>query len=126
MRIHSDTLSYNDFIAAIAYAEDQTDHGKITLSDFGYKGSRSRKGAIEFKLTGDGTFNKRRAGGNFNGYDPDKDYAASYDSWGHVFAWLFAIDANAKCWAYDGVADFLNRTSSAYPLPAAVKAPAVV
>ena len=98
MRIHSDTLTYSDFFAAAEHVEEQTGapvyfHGEESLPRHG---SRSRRYAYDVKLASDGTLTRRRVnyGSSRHADRFDRPYAATWQQWGHLLAFLFDRDPN--------------------------------
>lgn len=87
MRIHSDTLTRQDFTEAAKRAGA----GIIELTEHG---SHSRARAFKFYLRGHSTYRTQQG-------DRD-DYAATWDEWGIVFNHLFDVDALAHTgkWPY--------------------------
>ena len=83
MRIHTDRLAeVRQAINAATRALPGVYHGEMPEH-----GSRSRKGALELRLTGQGP---RWTADN-------RDLAASYDEWGVVLGAVFAVDPDAIC-----------------------------
>lgn len=90
MRIHSDTLTRQDFTEAAKAAG-----ASIVWIEFKEHGSRSRARAFTFHLAGSSSYRGGWAGNN--GYN-----AATWDEWGIVFNHLFDVDALAHTgkWPY--------------------------
>lgn len=89
MKIHSDVLTYRNFLDAASWAH-------VNLVEFDICGSRSRaKGFVMF-LEGSSPFR--------NGHDP-RYKAATWDEWGMFFAFLFNLDPNMHC----GKRSYLNQ-----------------
>lgn len=88
MKIHSDVLTYRNFLDAASWAH-------VDLIEFDNCGSRSRTKAFKFSLTGSSSHNRGfGAGGK----------AATWDEWGMFLGFLFRIDPNAHC----GKRSYLN------------------
>lgn len=85
MRIHSDTLTRQDFA-------DAASHAGVTVVDIVQHGSQSRQRAFTFSLSGSG-----RNGGQW-GTQPYR--TATWDEWGIVFAELFRLDPLAHTGKY--------------------------
>lgn len=81
MRIHSDKLTYQDFLRAGSWAQ-------VYLIEFAECGSRSRAKAFEFSLTGSSSYQRNFGAGG---------QAATWDEWGMFLAFLFQVDPNAHC-----------------------------
>lgn len=118
MRIHSDWLRLVHLTTAIVYANNVLpEYGSIYLDHVEVGGSKSRKGAIEFRLTGDGTKSKRLTNtGNAGAGD---EYAATYDQWGYTLAFLFDVDPRATVstgYKYAGFDDYHRQTKGKYLL----------
>lgn len=109
MRMHTDTLTSEDFYRAAKHAST-FGHGIVYIEDCSRHGSRSRKQAFNVKLEGDGTVNKRPPNSGRCGAHSEGCYAASWDQWGWFFAYLYQIDPTMKCWAYENVSDFHEKT----------------
>ena len=90
MRIHSDKLTPQDVHKACRARGMTNVYAEVVV-----RGSRSRKGALEVKLTGNS--NHRPNSGNYGAGD---DYAARWDEWGIVIAELFALDPRATIGHY--------------------------
>lgn len=118
MRIHSDTLTTDDIRTAATYAA-AAGHGRVYVDSLTEHGSRSRRRAFEVKLIGDGSHSKRRTNPGAGNWDRSElEYAATHDSWGHLFAMLYSIDPNAIAgWAYSGAEDFHAKTGHKYHAP---------
>jgi hypothetical protein len=84
MRIHSNTLSHNDFQHAARVAG-------VDIMTLTVHGSRSRATAWEFALSGSSPY---RGGGNIGNYQ-----GATWDEWGIFLAHLFTVDPQAHCGA---------------------------
>lgn len=85
MIIHSDKLTRDDFYSAAKASG-------VEIVDVVSKGSRSRKGAFNFAISGSG-----RHGGQWG----TQDYkAATWDEWGIFLAKLFAIDPESHTGKY--------------------------
>lgn len=100
MKIHSDKLLPNAFESACEAAG-------VELDDFEQCGSRSRKRAFKFSLTGSSNHNR-----GFGA--PGK--AATWDEWGIFLAYLFRIDPNAHCGkgSYESEEDFHWKTDNRF------------
>lgn len=81
MKIHSDVLTYRNFLDAASWSG-------VDLIEFERYGSRSRTASFKFSLTGSSPYNR-----GFGA--PGK--AATWDEWGMFLAFLFRIDPNAHC-----------------------------
>lgn len=82
MRIHSNTLTRQDFTDAAKRAD-------VTLVDLTEHGSQSRARAFVFYLSGSGTQGGQWGTQNYK--------TATWDEWGIVFAHLFHVDPQAHC-----------------------------
>jgi len=85
-------------------------------------GSRSRAGALRFKLQADmHTPGRRHVNAGTAKYVDRHDlpWAATYDEWGWVLAYLFRDDPHGHCGTgrYASEADFHHQTHDAYRLP---------
>jgi hypothetical protein len=111
MRIHTDSLTSTDIAAAANFA-GRAGHGRVYLDAITSHGSRKRRQAWEVKLTGDGTVSRRRTNGGtrYADHGSERDYAATWDSWGWFIAFLFSIDPAAVVGPYDGVETFHRLT----------------
>lgn len=110
MRLHTDKITRADLIEATNAAYDEGQDGHVWL-EMTEHGSRSRARAFEVGLEGDGTVNRRRRNpGKSVPYGTNKGYAATWDAWGRFFAYLFDIDPDMTCYAYDGRRDFHAKT----------------
>lgn len=111
MRLHTDKIDVIDLWDAGRAASTPED-GVVYLR-WTEHGSRKRTRAFEVGLEGDGTKNKRRR--NSGRYGADKSgYAATWDAWGRFFAYLFDIDPDMTCYAYDGRDDFHAKTKGRF------------
>ena len=111
MRIHSDTITSIDVLAAANFAA-RAGHGRVTVDTLSRHGSRSRRQAWEVKLTGDGSHSRRRPNGGT--YGAADDYAATWDSWGWFLAFLYSVDPRMTCWAYADAENFHERTDGKF------------
>lgn len=102
MRIHSDVLT-PEHVEKATHARGM----KGVAASVSVHGSRSRKGALEVKLTGTST---RRPNSGTGVRDSD-DYAATWDEWGMFLAYLFEIDPEATCDYYTDEGDFIWKTN---------------
>lgn len=111
MRIHSDTLTVENISTAVMGAR-AAGHGIVYLQTLERHGSRSRRQAWEVKLTGDGSHSRRRTNGGtrYTDHGRDRDFAATWDSWGHFLATLFHHDPHMTCDYYKGADDFHAKT----------------
>jgi hypothetical protein len=113
MRIHvSKEIGFNQLHAAARYAS-KGGHGNVSLDNSALHGSRTHDHAHEIRLTGDGSVNRRRPNTGQYGADPS-EYAASYDSWGWFFGFLYAIDPTMSCYNYADADDFHAKTAGVY------------
>lgn len=101
MRLHTDTLTYQDIYDACRKA-------RVSAPVLSRHGSRKRDHAFEVILSGS---NPRNANGN--------DFkAATWDEWGVFLAHLFYRDpqmfAGTKNWNYDGAEHFNRRTDDRF------------
>lgn len=101
MRIHTNSAVTYSVIHEAAKAAN------ATLESSDIKGSRSHDQAWEIALTGE---SRRRP--NF-GKNSDS-YAATWDQWGVFLAAIFAVDSEAKCWAYENRDDFDWKTGDRF------------
>lgn len=101
MRIHSDKITARD----IGNAAHRARVGLDTLAEHG---SRSRKRAFNVNLTGS---SRRHPGHSSATLD---SHAATWDQWGIFLRYLFAIDPNATCYAYNGLDDFDHKTGTRF------------
>lgn len=106
MRIHSSHLTFEDLRAARQVASTIGD-GRVCLS-YDAHGSRKRNRAFEVRLTGDGSFSRRRPNTGRSG--GGEEYAATWCAWGAFFAELFEVDPNAIAGPYNGRDDFNAQT----------------
>ena len=114
MRLHTDKITRADLIKATNAAFDKGQDGYVWL-EVTEHGSRKRARAFEVGLEGDGTVNRRRRNPGPNGDDTRRDqYAATWDAWGRFFAYLFDIDPDMTCYAYNGREDFHNKTEGRF------------
>lgn len=118
MRIHSDTLMFNDFCNA-KRETSRAGHGAVWFQ-YGRPaehGSRKRAKGWEIKLEGDGSVKRRRVNqgtARNRGYGEDVPYAASYESWGWFLSYLYNLDPEMICPYYKDVDDFHARTGYAF------------
>lgn len=113
MRLHTDKIDAIDLWDA-RKAASTPDDGVVWLH-FTEHGSRKRARAFEVGLEGDGTKNKRRRNpGTSRDRDRQQEYAATWDAWGRFFAYLFDIDPDMTCYAYDGRDDFHAKTEGKF------------
>lgn len=98
MRIHSDVLT-PELVEKATHARGM----KGVAASVSVHGSRSRKGALEVKLTG--TSARRPNGGTSNPKTAD-GYAATWDEWGMFLAHLLEKDPDAIAGPYEGESDF--------------------
>ena len=118
MRIHSDWLQPLHLDTATQYATQMVPHhGYLYVGDLEVSKSRSRKWGMTFRLSGDGTHSRRRI--NTGKMGAGVDYAATWDQWGWVLAFLFDIDPRATVstgYRYDGFDNYHGQTKGAYLL----------
>lgn len=126
MRLHADKITWRDLHDAARFAEG-AGHGEITLERSESHGSRSKAFAWDVILEGDGSHSKRKrnAGTSRTADRWNMGYAATYDSWGWFFAYLFEVDPEMTCYAYSDALDFHSKTESKY-VQAAFKAKALI
>jgi hypothetical protein len=98
MRIHCS----NDVTTSTIYAAARHARVDVTITEHG---SRSRDHAFDVKLEGE---SRRRPNGGASG--AGSGYAATWDQWGVFLGFIFDVDPDAKCWAYDGRSDFARKT----------------
>lgn len=91
MKIHTDIITARDM-------KDAIERAGLTSSHLQYieRGSRSRRRAFEFSLSG--TSSRRKNSGQWGAGD---DYAATWDEWGMFLAHLFAVDPGAHSRDYE-------------------------
>jgi hypothetical protein len=90
------------FVTVMKHGSRKRDHAwELTLSAAPRKGRRYRNNG----RTGADTF----------------EAAAYWDEWGIVLSWLFSIDPNMTCWAYDGAEDFHHKTGGRFRNVAALE-----
>lgn len=107
MRLHTNVIEYTDIAKAAHFSTGQGE-GFVYTDKVERHGSRSRNHSFDVLLEGDGTTNKRRRNG-----EPEK-YAATWNQWGWFLGFLFNIDPDMKCWAYDGANDFHEKTKGVF------------
>lgn len=112
MRVHSDTLTPDDFYLAAWAVRADAPH--IYINQIGVYGSRSRARAFDVALRGRGARHTRRP--NSGSYGAAQgDFAATYDDWGYWLAELFRRDPNARVGSiYNGRDDFHARTAGVF------------
>lgn len=110
MRIHTDTLSRHDVLAAAGALSGvyvyATPHG-----------SRKRDHAFEVALRGSEERHTRRPNSGRYGAD-SYEYAATYSDWGYFLAALFAADPNLTTTYYSSANGFHSETRRLYQHPA--------
>jgi hypothetical protein len=118
VRIHSDWLDSLHLTQAVSYAQEMLpEHGTIWIEQNEVSGSKSRKRAITFRLEGDGSHSKRKT--NSGKWGGGENYAATWDQWGYVLAFLFDVDPKATVSTghkYDGYDNYHAQTKGAYLL----------
>ena len=108
MRIH--TNNPDDVLDAI-HGTTRKMHG--VSANITEHGSRSRKGAIELKLSG--TSNRRVNAGTARNIDRfNLPYAATWDEWGVVLGAVFGADPDARCDYYEDADDFHYKTGGRF------------
>jgi hypothetical protein len=112
MRIHTDVLTYADMHNA---ARDLPEVF-VTVTPHG---SRKRNHAWELVLSA--VPRKGRRNRNTGSHGDAFKAAAYWDEWGVVLSWLFSIDPNMTCWAYDGAEDFHHKTDGRFRNVAALE-----
>lgn len=121
MRIHTNTLSYLDFGAALHFADLKPDVFVETIEQFG---SMSHERAFEIKLAanaGKDRFGKTRTRRNTGAYgaedawQPAFHLAATHDEYGLWLAQLYEMESDMKVagW-YENRTDFHAYTSDRY------------
>jgi hypothetical protein len=123
MRIHTDTLTRQDIIAALNHEITAGNVApQVNFKILSQHGSRSHNRAFEVqleaagKIPGDG-----RRGGNSGSYGAMQDgtFAATYDEWGFFLARLFDLDAALSAGrAYPNRDEFHAVTTDNYVDPA--------
>lgn len=111
MKIHSDILQSSDLHAALSDANIPA----VYLDECNARGSRSRRGAFEFRLAavrGPG-HHRRRNSGQYGAEGADVA-AATYADHGKWMAELFKRDADAIVGPYKGVDDFHRATKGEF------------
>lgn len=101
MRIHTDTLTHSELVAALPGGV----YAYITA-----KGSRKRDHAFEVTLY---VFEKdalHRRYGNSGGYGRSDDVAATWDEWGVWIAKLYKSDHDALIGPYESYSSFFDST----------------
>jgi hypothetical protein len=106
MKLHSDTLTTGDVMAACQVAR-QNFGQDVYCEESANVGSRSRRNGVIFYLE---SLHGRRSN---NRQRSDGVRAASWSAWGYVIAELFNLDPNAIIGQYAGVADFRNQCEAA-------------
>lgn len=101
MRIHTSVLS-GKHLSDAALLASVSDAGNVFCSSE-QRGTRKASHAYEVRLTGDGSFSKRRTMDGQN-------YAATWGSWGIFLAYLFEIDPEMIAGPYEGISDFHRQT----------------
>lgn len=97
MRLHSDFIEADDVRKAARLAG-------VHFTRFGLHGSRKRAQAFDVILSGSSS--RRQNGGD--------DYAATWDEWGSVLGYLFALDSRMVTPYYSDAADFDFQTGGQY------------
>jgi hypothetical protein len=104
MKIHSDIITSRDIRDAVpgtcflAPFWHDGDHTVIAV-----EGSRSHGIGYLVRLSGSSPYAMQHTMHN--------DKAATWDEWGNFIMALFAIDPRAKCGQYDGLQDFIDKTT---------------
>jgi hypothetical protein len=104
MRLHTDTLTLTDFLAAGNHAS-AVSGGTVTVHYESRHASRSHAAAYEVKLTGDGTLTRKRNMANTG-------ISATYAQHGHFLAFLYEIDPTAKLGPYKSREHFHSTTGN--------------
>ena len=89
MRVHSDILTPADVRDAAREASERTG-STIYVESSARHGSRRRDHALEISLSADGKLSKRRRNTGTRG-GGGADYAATWEQWGWVLAYLFEV-----------------------------------
>lgn len=106
MRIHTDTLTFNQVINAAMDMQD-------VYIDVTSHGSRKRDHAFELSVSAEPRKGRRpRNTGNRGAGEGEA--AATWDEWGVIFARLFDIDPDMTCYAYDGTEDYHWKTGDRF------------
>lgn len=117
MRLHTNLLDATHLSRACFYAEQMVpEHGEVFMS-MGLRGSKSRKRAFDLRLTGDGTYSKRRV--NSGNQGAGDEFACTWEQWGWALAFLFDIDPKTRVstgHAYDGFDDYHAKTKGKFLL----------
>lgn len=114
MRLHTDTVTTTDVYRAVRDASDRTG-APIYVEVLTSHGSRRRAGAIELQLSSDGTLSRRRRNpGTSRDRSAQDDYAATWDQWGWVLAYLYTVDSRMVAGPYADAAHFHARTRDEY------------
>jgi hypothetical protein len=113
MRIHTSDAITNGTLYVARRAASKIGQGWVDFHRANLYDSRSHDRAWDVVLASDGTVNRRRVNSGARG-DRPRPYAATWDQWGVVFAHIFAADPGAKCYAYDGAADFHDKTGGRF------------
>ncbi len=112
MRIHTDKMT-----AVRQHIYQATGALPGVYAEVSEHGSRSRRGALELRLTGNGT--RRPNSGRWGAEPYGGEYAATWDEWGVVIAAVYAADpdaiwGSAKRPVYAGADDFHWQTGERF------------
>lgn len=104
MKIHSDTLTFQDILAAVPPGCYLADPGEKFqgYTNVGIEGSRKRERGYVVRLSGSSKYNMQNL--------PDK--SATWDEWGNFIMELFIHDPKAICGDYNGLHDFITKTQA--------------
>jgi hypothetical protein len=107
VKVYGDRLTRNDLLDACRHAGVRLDECEPI------NGSRVRKHGYKVRLTG--SSNRPRNSG-VCGADWSSP-PATWDEHGHFFAFLYALDSDARLGYYKDRADFEHATDGKYPIP---------
>jgi hypothetical protein len=114
MRLHSSKITYFDVSEAVRRASTIGD-GTVFIEVFSEHGSRKRAKSFEVRLSGDGSFSKRRTNpGKTSPVWGMNPYAATWCAWGVFLAHLFEVDPEMLAGEYQGVEDFNLKTKGMF------------
>lgn len=104
MKIHSDTLTFQDILSAVPVGCYLADPGEKFqgYTNVGIEGSRKREHGYVVRLSGSSKYTMQRL--------PDK--SATWDEWGIFIMALFTHDSRAIIGVYDGLQDFIDKTKA--------------
>lgn len=106
MKIHSDTLSFDDIQAAVpegCYLAvfNHKDFGRTRC---GYEGSKCREHGFVVRLSGSSKYNMRNL----------SEKSATWDEWGNFIANLYDRDPNAMIGHYGSRDEFIRQTTNEF------------